>query len=186
MSFLSLWGHIKWRPWYLGQFIWVIWVLQHAVSQNKNYPEVVSRKKNNFYADNLSNSLDTEVGKEEKGHKGRQRITSDRSSWRVLHLPQKGFSKRPRWRIELNPSLTLITPYQRNTYLVSHGTEMATAKSWGKRIWPHSWQSGNSCQRCQENFTTLEGLPVITYAKLLFQEVCKLRTGITPIKKPNG
>jgi hypothetical protein len=40
----------------------------------------VSRKKNNFYADSLSDSLDTEVGKEEKGHKGRQRITSDRSS----------------------------------------------------------------------------------------------------------
>lgn len=38
-----------------------IWVLQHVVSQNKNYPEVASRIKNNFYADNLSDSFDTEA-----------------------------------------------------------------------------------------------------------------------------
>lgn len=37
-------------------------------------------KKKIFYADNLSDSFDTEVGKEEKGYKERQRITSDRSS----------------------------------------------------------------------------------------------------------
>ena len=38
-----------------------IWTLQHAVNQNKNYPEVASRIKLNFYADNLSDSFDTEM-----------------------------------------------------------------------------------------------------------------------------
>ena len=38
-----------------------IWTLQHAVSKKKNYPEVAWRIKQKFYADNLSDSFDTEM-----------------------------------------------------------------------------------------------------------------------------
>ena len=38
-----------------------IWTLHHAFIQNKNYPEVASRIKQNFYADSLSDSFDTEM-----------------------------------------------------------------------------------------------------------------------------
>lgn len=69
-EFLSRWGYIKWRPWYLGQFLWV---LQHAVSQNKNYPKVVSRKKK-FFCWQLKRLLRHWGG---KGGKGSQRTSEN-------------------------------------------------------------------------------------------------------------
>jgi hypothetical protein len=166
-----------------------IWTLQHAVSKNKNYPEVASRKKQqNFYADNLSDSFDTEM----EAIKFAKDVTE---SLAIGGFKLTSFASSSKRVLE-----TIPTEDRAESILDLNYGALPTEYILGL-----AWDCNSDCYRLRvkelppimtkrELLSAMSRefdplgicLPVITYAKLLFQETCKLRTRILPYKKPIG
>lgn len=165
-----------------------IWVLQHAVSQNKNYPEVASRIKNNFYADNLCDSFDTEAETIKFARDVRESLA-------IGGFKLTGFASSSKRVLETIPSEDRADSVLDLNY-DALPTEYILGLAWDcsgdcyklrvKDLSPVMTKRELLSAMSREFDPLGMCLPVITYAKLLFQEVCKLRTGISPFKKPIG
>lgn len=165
-----------------------IWTLQHAVSQNKNYPEVASRIKQNFYADNLSDSFDTEM----EAIKFAKDVTE---SLAIGGFKLTGFASSSKRVLETIPAEDRAGSILDLNY-GALPTEYILGLAWDcnsdcyklrvKEL-PPIMTKRELLSAMSREFDPLGiCLPVITYAKLLFQETCKLRTRIPPYKKPIG
>ena len=165
-----------------------IWTLQHAVNQNKNYPEVASRMKQNIYADNLSDSFDTEM----EAIKFAKDVTE---SLAIGGFKLTGFASSSKRVLE-----TIPTEDRAESILDLNYGALPTEYILGL-----AWDCNSDCYKLRvkelppimtkrELLSAMSRefdplgicLPVITYAKLLFHETCKIRTRIPPYKKPIG
>ena len=165
-----------------------IWALRFAVAQNTEYPDVAASIEDDYYADNLSKSFETEEEAIRFSHnsiaslaKGGFNLTGFASSSRRLleTIPEKDRAASVR---DLNFD-ALPTEYV-------FGLEWEPSKDQYRlrvRPMPAVATKRNLLSALSRFFDPLGiCLPVTTYAKLLFQATCKTKSTITSTSSPLG
>ena len=165
-----------------------IWALRHAVRQNKQYPDVAATIEDDYYSDNLSKSFETdEEAIQFSKHsiaslaRGGFNLTGFASSSKVVLAT---IPKRDR----AEPVRDLNFDALPTEYVLGMGWDCATDKYHLRtKQMPSVGTKRELLSALSRSFDPLGlCLPVILYAKLLFQEACNSRTSVPPHLDPLG
>ena len=165
-----------------------IWVLRHAIKQDKQCTTISETLHKDYYSDNLSKSFETEEEDIKFSHDSK------------TFLGNHGFNLTG---FASSSSSLLNTFPQNNRAAALQDLNFDALPT--EYVFGLGWDCKNDCYRLRikpmppvtTKRTLLSALarsfdplgiclPVITFAKLVFQSACSLRTAVPPCKKPIG